>query len=234
MTRVRGDSGRLGNMDAPIDWDRVPIFPLPECVLFPRTLLPLHVFEPRYRAMTQDCIERNLPIAICMARPGEDLAGAPEVLGVAGVGVLERHERLDDGRYHIVLRGVARMRIEDEIPHRPYRMVRGTPLEDRWPQEGAAVIEPAAATLRRCVERVAGLAIETHIAAEVLRRLGTAVDAAHLADIVAGMFVGDAFERQALLEELEVETRLHRVTGVLAELLLRAEAARRGGNDPVQ
>ncbi len=217
-----------------IDFGRVAIFPLPESVLFPKAFLPLHIFEPRYRKMTEDAIENGLPIAICMAKPGEDLAGHAEVFPIAGAGVLARHERLADGRFNIVLRGVARIRITEELPHRPYRVVRAEPLADRWPAGGARVVH-AAATLRSCVEKVAALTSEPQIAAEVLRRVAEMrKDDSGLADAVASMFVGDAKDRQSLLEELSVEKRVERVTSLLAELILRTEAARRGNDEPVQ
>lgn len=218
--------------DLLIDWARVPIFPLPETVFFPRTHLPLHVFEPRYRKMTEDCIAEGLPMAVCLAKPGEDLAGHAEVFPVAGVGVIERHERLQDGRFNLVLRGIARARIEDEVPHRPYRIVRAARLEDRWPE--GTKLELPVRTLRSCVERLASFATQPHIAAEVLRRSAAATDAAMLADIVAGMFIGEACERQEMLEELDVAARLERVTGSLADLLLRAEMVRKNGNETVQ
>ena len=217
-----------------IDFGRVAIFPLPESVLFPNAFLPLHIFEPRYRKMTEDAIATGMPIAICMAKPGEDLAGHAEVFPIAGVGVIARHERLADGRFNIVLRGLARMRIEEELPHRPYRIVRAEPLADHWPHERESLARPVE-TLRACVEKIAALTNEPAIAAEVLRRVAEAKnDAACLSDAIASMFVGDARERQALLEELSVVARLDRVTSSLAELLLRAEAARGGDDEPVQ
>ena len=218
-----------------IDWERVPIFPLPETVFFPRTHLPLHVFEPRYREMTADCIEQRLPMAICLAKPGEDLSGHAEVFPIAGVGIIERHERLADGRYNLLLRGIARMRIVEERPNRPYRVVRAEPLPDRLPDDGERALKTPCATARACVERLAALtASQPTIAAEVLRRLAAATDAALLADTLAGMFVADALARQALLEELDVTARLEKVTSALADLLLRAELARKGGNETVQ
>lgn len=222
-----------------VDYARIPIFPLPESVLFPRTHLPLHIFEPRYRKMTEDCVADGMPIAICLAERGEDLAGAPRVHPVAGVGVIERHERLPDGRFNIVLRGVSRMRIEDEVaPKGPYRMVRAIPLEDHWPNGDKhshdAGLADLAETLRACVHKIASFSIEPHIAAEVFRRLAAAKDESLLADTVAGMFVGEAIERQAVLEELDVAKRLLRVTSSVSELLLRADAVRRGGKETPQ
>lgn len=220
-----------------MNWNRVPIFPL-QTVFFPRTQLPLHVFEPRYRKMTADCIEHGLPMAIVLARPGEDLMGHAEVFPIAGLGTIERHERLPDGRYNLLLRGVTRIRIIEELPHRPYRVVRATPLEDRWPAGGAAALAKESETLRACVARLAGFigdepgtgeGSRASIAADVRRRVAAATDPGMLADTVSSLFVEDGLVRQQLLEELDVGKRLGTVLSTLAELLLRAEAARGGG-----
>lgn len=225
--------------DLHVNWNRVPIFPL-QTVFFPRTQLPLHIFESRYRKMTADCIEAGMPMAIVLARPGEDLMGHAEVFRVAGIGTIERHERLQDGRYNLLLRGTARVRIVEELPHRPYRLVRATPLEDRWPAGGAASLAKDEETLRACVSRLVAFigddasvpdqeGSRASIAADVRRRVAAATDPAMLADTVASLFVEDGLGRQTLLEELDVAKRLASVTSTLAELLLRAESARGGG-----
>src|SRR6266550_568375 len=93
----------------------LPIFPLPGAVLLPHSLVPLHIFEPRYRKMTHDCSEGLRVLAL--ANIPDDRAAAeepPRVLPVVGVGVLARVDRLPDGRYNIVLRGVQRALIEQE------------------------------------------------------------------------------------------------------------------------
>lgn len=211
-----------------IDWGRIPIFPL-QTVFFPRTTLPLHIFEPRYRKMTADCIEGGLPMAIALVRPGEDLMGLAEVFPIAGVGRIERHERLADGRYNLVLRGFARMKIVEELPHRPYRVVRAAPLDDRWPAGGAPALTKDVETLRACVARLASFIGEEPIAADVRTRVAAAVDPAMLADVVASLFIEDGLVRQSLLEELDIGKRLSAVTASMAELLLRASAARGPG-----
>src|SRR5438874_8582937 len=95
----------------------LPIFPLPGAVLLPHELVPLHIFEPRYRKMTRDCEEG--PRVMALANIPDDAAGAetpPRVLPVMGAGVLARVDKLPDGRFNIVLRGVLRARIANELP----------------------------------------------------------------------------------------------------------------------
>jgi Lon protease-like protein len=101
---------------------RIPIFPLPGVVLFPETLLPLHIFEPRYRTMIASALEGDRLIGMTMIDPRSDPAGdAPPVLPVGGAGVIVEHERLDDGRFNIILQGRFRFRIVREEPSSPYR-----------------------------------------------------------------------------------------------------------------
>src|SRR2546428_3491888 len=105
----------------------LPIFPLPGAVLLPHALVPLHIFEPRYRKMTQDC-DAGLRV-LALANIPDDRAAAerpPRVLPAIGIGVLTRVDRLPDGRFNIVLRGVQRAVIERELPTaEPYRLPRG-------------------------------------------------------------------------------------------------------------
>ncbi len=107
-----------------------PVFPLPDTVFFPKTLLPLHVFEPRYRLMIADAIRGNQPLCVALLKPGweADYEGSPEVHPVACVGNIVMHEDLGDGRFNIVLQGVERVMIEHYQQLTPYRVARLRPL----------------------------------------------------------------------------------------------------------
>src|SRR3954467_7065697 len=85
---------------------RLPIFPLPGAVLLPHALVPLHIFEPRYRKMTRDCDE-GLRVMAMANIPDDEAAGEkpPRVLPIVGAGVLAKVDKLPDGRFNIVLRG---------------------------------------------------------------------------------------------------------------------------------
>jgi Lon protease-like protein len=110
----------------------LPLFPLPDVVFFPCTLLPLHVFEPRYRALVADALATEGCIGVVKLREGweRDYLGNPPVHDVAGLGKLVATTRLPDGRYHIVLCGVKRVRIEAIVTDRPYRTARVELLDD--------------------------------------------------------------------------------------------------------
>lgn len=97
---------------------RAPLFPLPNLVLFPHAAVPLHIFEPRYREMTADALAGERLIAVGLQPPVIESASP-----IVGLGRIIAHERLDDGRYILVLRGVARARIVGEEPmNRAYRV----------------------------------------------------------------------------------------------------------------
>ena len=104
----------------------LPIFPLPNVVLFPNVFLPLHVFEPRYREMVADALEGDRIIGMVLLRPGweGDYEGRPPVYPVGCAGLITHSERLDDGRYNIVLRGLEKFTITDEDRSRAYRIAR--------------------------------------------------------------------------------------------------------------
>src|SRR5438105_2928107 len=110
--RRSADAGRMAAPDL-----IVPIFPLPDVTFFPHTLLPLHVFEARYRAMVLDALERDRRLCVVKLRPGyeETYAGKPAVHVVAGAGEIVSWERLATGRYNILLKGDGRGRLALEL-----------------------------------------------------------------------------------------------------------------------
>jgi Lon protease-like protein len=103
--------------------DLLPLFPLPNVVLFPNVFLPLHIFEPRYKEMVGDALASDRIIGMVLLKPGweHDYEGRPPVYPLGCSGVITHVERLADGRYNIVLRGVERFRILEEDHERPYR-----------------------------------------------------------------------------------------------------------------
>jgi Lon protease-like protein len=110
----------------------LPLFPLPNVVFFPRTRLPLHIFEPRYRQMVADAITGEERIGMILLEEGweADYQGAPAVHAVGTLGVIEAVVELDDGRYDLVLNGQARFRILEQIAEAPYRIARVVRLPD--------------------------------------------------------------------------------------------------------
>ena len=206
--------------------DAIPIFPLPQVVLFPEAVLPLHVFEPRYRKMIHDCLATHGALVIAHIVGGEDEHGRPRIAPIAGGGIVIEDQTLPDGRSNIVVLGKARLRLEELDPDdaRPYRMARATVLEDldtRVPDH----------------DRVALVAAATMFATEVKKhdphfsfRMPTTIDAAHIADLCAFQLVVDARTRQLILDELDPRVR---VSLVLNQLALQHGAMMRSDGDRV-
>jgi len=110
----------------------VPLFPLSNVWLFPGAVTPLHIFEPRYRQMIEDSLDQSGRIVIGTVMEGRevDLPNTPPVYPIAGLGEIGRHERLPDGRFLILLIGLARVRIREVQSDRPYRRVEVLPLKE--------------------------------------------------------------------------------------------------------
>lgn len=197
----------------------LPIFPLPGLTFFPQTLLPLHIFEARYRAMVSDCLARDRRLAVAGLKPGYEAAydGKPAVYAVAGAGEIVRWERLATGRFNILLRGDCRIRIEAELPTDTlYRIVHARVLEDEVP-EGA---DRLAAEAERVTAACLGL-LKAHGQAspEVEQALRSATAPGVVADQIASAVIPDPALRQELLETLDVRRRLERLAAALDDLL---------------
>src|SRR4030095_4430762 len=102
----------------------IPIFPLEEAMLFPNASRPLHIFEPRYRAMINDALKGDRIIGMVTLRPGYEAnyEGRPAIYAVGCAGVISEVEELPDGRFNIVLRGFVKFRVNSEDDSRPYRL----------------------------------------------------------------------------------------------------------------
>jgi ATP-dependent Lon protease len=191
--------------------DALPLFPLPT-LLFPGALLPLHVFEPRYRAMVRDALEgsRALAVVFITGLHGIDENGRPPIADIATVGDILDHVELPSGRFNMLVRGRARVRLE-ELPlgGKPYRRARATILAssgEATSQDVAALFATANAFAARVRQR------------EPKFEFPVAKDAAPgaLADLCAHHLVLDARERQAILETLDIGARVRRATEALA------------------
>ena len=122
----------------------IPIFPLPNVVLFPNVVLPLHIFEPRYREMVTDALAGDRIIGMVLLRPGweRDYEGRPPVYPIGCAGLITHAERMTDGRYNIALRGIEKFRIAAEDHSRSYRVAAiDTLTEDLTPRERTEVRE---------------------------------------------------------------------------------------------
>ena len=203
----------------------LPIFPLPDLTFFPHTLLPLHVFEARYRAMIGDCLGRDRRLAVVGLTPGYESGyhGKPAVHPVAGAGEIIQSERLATGRYNILVRGDCRIRIEGELPTDTlYRMVRAVPLADVG-AERPGVPSLVAAVKRLCRQLLKAVNRSTPQMEQALASEGPP---GVLADQLAAALVPSPPVRQRLLEEPDVEVRLTLLQLTLDALLKRLNEER--------
>jgi len=172
----------------------IPIFPLPNVVLFPSVFLPLHVFEPRYRQMVDDALNGDRIIGMVLLRSGweGDYEGRPAVYPIGCAGVITHAERLPDGRFNIVLRGMEKFRITSEDDDRLYRVAHVEPLPE-WPADR---VRTEMRDERRRLETL--LVPQPEGPAE--RKVPTSMPDEDLVNALAQYLEFDPVEKQALLE----------------------------------
>ena len=124
----------------------IPIFPLPSTVFYPGTLLPLHIFEPRYRQMTTDVLKGKRKIGMALLKPNweETYLHRPELFDIGCVGSIEKEIRHPDGKYNFTLVGLSRFRIAREVEGKLYRLAEIDLLEE----ENEQVIDDAPNLIR--------------------------------------------------------------------------------------
>lgn len=115
---------------------QVRLFPLPNLVMFPHVVQPLHIFEPRYRALVEDTLNSDKLLALAVLAPGweSDYEGRPELYPVACLGRIATHERLEDGRFNLLMLGLRRVSLFRELPpQKLYREAEVHLLDDHYP-----------------------------------------------------------------------------------------------------
>jgi Lon protease-like protein len=179
---------------------RLSIFPLPGALLFPQLHLPLHIFEPRYRAMVSDAMARDRRIAMIQPRPDSADAAAPDLFDIGCVGRIAEVEALDDGRYNLILQGVSLFRLHRElVVTTPFRQVEAELLAPA-PEETLSL--GARASLELESRRFA----EAHGYAVDWKAVGR-LDDMSFVNGVAQIAPFDVAAKQALLEAPDLATR---------------------------
>ncbi len=128
-------------MDVPDSWPlteeeiprlTAPLFPLSNVWLFPGHVMPLHIFEPRYRAMVEHCLDGPGRIVLGTVQQGfeGEMPGAPPVYPIAGLGEIGRHDRLPDGRFLVMLVGLCRVRVREVESEHDFRLVEAEPIRE--------------------------------------------------------------------------------------------------------
>jgi hypothetical protein len=193
------DSDPLGEFPT-----RFAIFPLPNVVLFPGTYLPLHIFEPRYRAMTEAALAGDSVIGMILLRPDADaMAARAPIFSVGCAGRIVEHRRLADGRFQLLLYGARRFRIERELgSSAPFREIDAKLLPDLTFGELTPAAQHALESARTALEeRMLELVrLTSPDSREPLRERMRALDPVLLLNAIAFGLDGPVLEKQSLLE----------------------------------
>ena len=175
----------------------IPIFPLPSVVLFPNVFLPLHIFEPRYRQMFTEALNGDRMIGMVLLQPGHeaDYEGQPPIYRTGCSGLITHSERLEDGRYNVVLRGIEKFRItaeEHPAAGRLYRSAVITPVDETVRANERDQLRKERKRLETVLEPLLANGLEKH--------LPPAMPDEDLINALAQYLEFDPIEKLALLE----------------------------------
>ena len=198
---------------------RLPIFPLPGVVLFPNAVLPLHIFEARYRKMARDVLDSNRHLGVAFLKSASDAlhSDLPAVRPIMGVGEIVLAHELPDGRFNVLVRGRARVEMDEELSSdEPYRIVSASLRKDLAVADPNALVD-ADQALRALVRRLAETVAE---GGELLRKIvSTHSEPADLADVLAAALIAEPPKRQRLLEMRNAMRRIELVSTTVADMI---------------
>lgn len=216
---------------------------LPNATLFPQALLPLYIFEPRYRQMLTDALHSNRMFSVAMQKPGSSREIPSAVAGLGLIRVSVGHR---DGTSHLILQGIARVGLEETVRYKPYRIQRIRPLST--PPCDNVKVDALVAKVRELLEDRIDLGLpfpfpvmspgqtdanpksSPFSAKEILNYLDSIADPEQAADLVSCAVLPGASQRQSILETVDVEARLRRlIQFLLAEI--RQKRKRNDSND---
>jgi Lon protease-like protein len=208
----------------------VPLFPLPNVVLFPRAVLPLHIFEERYKTMTADTLSSSRQVAMAMLKPGweRDYYHRPPIEPVVCVGKILSHERLSDGTYNFLLQGDTRAIVVSERMHHGYRIAELQTL----PETPVMEIDLAAERDRLIELFSAGILARAPLARQFRKILYSPIPTPGVADLIAFNLLDDIALKQQLLAEPDVRRRIHRTIEALEAIQPKLASTYRYPTDP--
>jgi len=213
---------------------------LPMATLFPTALLPLYIFEPRYRQMLADALEENRMFSVAMQKPGS-VSEVPSL--IAGLGLIRAAVRHRDGTSHLILQGLARVQLEATVRYKPYRVQRIRALES--PPSNSVRVDALVAKVRELLQERTRLGLPFPFpvmssgqeegqgvqpscsAKQILGYLDSITDPEQTADLVSCAVLPGAAERQMILETVDIEARLrHLISFLLAEIRNKTKRVR--------
>ena len=178
----------------------IPLFPLPEVVLFPNTTRPLLIYEPRYREMVADALAGSKIIGMVLLKPGfeKDYEGRPPIYSIGCAGIIDDYKKLPDGRYAILLRGVSTFRVVSEDQRKPYRLAKIEAMPEQLKDEDRGALSTVRERIAKLLYTVLPLGAELP---------DPALDDAEFVNVVALELKMPEDARQDLLERDGVLTR---------------------------
>ena len=215
----------------------VPVMTLPSATLFPQALLPLYIFEPRYRQMLADMLKSDRMFSVAMQKPGNKRESPCMVAGLGLIRVSVGHQ---DGTSHLILQGLTRVELVETVQTRPYRVANIRPLQAA--PTDSVVIDALVAKVHELVEERVRLgpfpfpfsafknadgpkkkgATSKFSAREILDYLESLTDPDQMADLVSCALLPGAVERQTILETVRLEDRLKHLIHFMMEEVKRA------------
>jgi ATP-dependent Lon protease len=220
-------------MDLPSE---MPVMVLPNAILFPQAMLPLHIFEPRYRQMLSDSLNSHRMFSVAMQKPG---LNQEKPSNIAGVGLIRVSVSNRDGTSHLILQGIARVELVKTIRYKPYRVQRIRPLKTTA-IDSVAVDALAAKVLELVTERIEqGINVPAHwfkhiststtlpevgdshsqVLKQLLKYFSKLEDPDYMADMVSCALLPNAETRQVILATTNLEERLkHLIHFLMAEI----------------
>lgn len=201
--------------------DEVPVMPLPGALLFPHALLPLHIFEPRYREMLERALREQRMFAVALVKPQRsEWKSTNDFFHVAGVGLIRACVGRGDGTSNLILQGLRRVRFTGFQQSAPFPIARIEPLES----DATCSVETDAlgAKVIELYSKLKGAGRQ--LPEKVDKYLSHLSDMEMLADLMAATFINEPLRRQQLLEELSLNRRLRLVIQYLREEIGSAAA----------
>jgi Lon protease-like protein len=204
--------------------DEVPVMTLPHATLFPQAMLPLYIFEPRYRRMLEDALASHRMFSVAMQKP---TCKRETPCRVAGLGLIRASVQNKNGTSHLILQGLTRVRLDETVRHRPYRVARIQALQPKATESVA--VDALTAKVRELVKhRVESITANPGSAAgeplhslpswqQFAEHLARLNDPEQVADMTACTLLRDSRQRQELLEAVDIETRLRRLVRFLLD-----------------
>lgn len=187
-----------------------PVFPLPNAILFPGVLLPLYIFEERYKLMVDSAVQGDRRLAVSLLRKGAEGDPAPSL--VCGLGEIVRSEELPQGEKNILVRGTQRVILREVQQEVPYLKGLLQPVEDLPVQ--APILGRHQREIARLAQHLIFL-LDIKDGARWMNLVAFLEDPSRLADFVTFYFLQDLSVKQDLLETLDVSVRMRRLKGAL-------------------